>query len=94
MLWQRFLYDNLNLPDSWIFRPRSARAYFGAGKQPVFWKHGSLRSSSNIRPAGASAPSFINQELARFSNHQRFVYYEHVLVSVMQFDDLGDPAGA
>jgi hypothetical protein len=25
MLWQRFLYDNLNLPDSWIFRPRITR---------------------------------------------------------------------
>jgi hypothetical protein len=25
MLWQRFLYDNLNLPYSWIFRPRITR---------------------------------------------------------------------
>ena len=31
--------------------------------------------------------SFFKQELARFSNDQRFVYYEHVVVSVMQFDD-------
>src|SRR5947207_10986185 len=34
-----------------------------------------------------SAPSFIKQELARFSNDQRFVYNEHVVVSIMQFDD-------
>ena len=27
------------------------------------------------------------QELARFSNDQSFVYYEHVVVSVVQFDD-------
>jgi hypothetical protein len=32
-------------------------------------------------------PSFFEQELAHFSNDQRFVYYEHVVVSVMQFDD-------
>src|SRR6266566_4050106 len=31
--------------------------------------------------------SFIEQELARFSNDQRFVYYEHVVAGVMQFDD-------
>ena len=31
--------------------------------------------------------SFIKQELARFSNDQRFIYYEHVVISVMQFDD-------
>ena len=30
---------------------------------------------------------FIKQELAHFSNDQRFVHYEHVVVSVMQFDD-------
>jgi hypothetical protein len=33
------------------------------------------------------ALSFIEQELAHFSNGQRFVYYEHVMVSVVQFDD-------
>ena len=33
------------------------------------------------------APSLLKQELARFSDDQRFVYYEHVVVSVMQFDD-------
>ena len=32
-------------------------------------------------------PSFIKQELAGFSNDQRFVYYEHVVVSVVQLDD-------
>ena len=34
-----------------------------------------------------SAPSFFKQELAHFSNDQRFVYYEHVVVGVMHFDD-------
>ena len=29
------------------------------------------------------ASSFIEQELARFSNDQIFVYYEHVVVSAM-----------
>src|SRR6266480_1626603 len=33
------------------------------------------------------APSFFKQELAGFSNDQRFVYYEHVVVGVMQLDD-------
>jgi hypothetical protein len=61
--------------------------YFDAEEATSFWKRGSLRSSSNIRPAGASASSFIEQELARFSNDQRFVYYEHVMAGVMQFDD-------
>jgi hypothetical protein len=37
--------------------------------------------------AATSAPSFFEQKLAHFSNDQRFVYYEHVVVSVMQFDD-------
>ena len=32
-------------------------------------------------------PSFIEQELAGFSNDQRFVYYEQVVISVMQLDD-------
>jgi hypothetical protein len=32
------------------------------------------------------APSFFKRELAHFSNDQRFVYYEHVVVGVMQFD--------
>jgi hypothetical protein len=41
-----------------------------------------------LRPIVAtSAPSFFEQELAHFSNDQRFVYYEHVVISVMQFDD-------
>jgi len=31
--------------------------------------------------------SFIEQELARFSNDQGFVHYEHVVVGVMQFND-------
>ena len=35
------------------------------------------------------APSFFKQELAHFSNDRRFVYYKHVMVSVMQFDDSG-----
>ena len=34
-----------------------------------------------------SAPSFIEQELAGFSNDQRLVYHEHIVVGVMQFDD-------
>ena len=33
---------------------------------------------------------FFEQELARFSNDQRFVYYEHVVAGVMQFDDLAN----
>jgi len=33
------------------------------------------------------ARSFFKQERAHFSNDQGFVYYEHVVVSVMQFDD-------
>jgi hypothetical protein len=37
-----------------------------------------------LSPAGSS---FFKQELARFSNDQRFVYYEHVVASIMQFDD-------
>ena len=31
--------------------------------------------------------SLIEQELAHFSNDRRFVYYEHVVVGVMQFDE-------
>ena len=31
--------------------------------------------------------SFFKQELAHFPNDQRFVYYEHVVVGVVQFDD-------
>ncbi len=31
--------------------------------------------------------SFFKQELAHFPNDQRFVYYEHVVVGVMQFDE-------
>jgi len=31
--------------------------------------------------------SFFKQELAHFSNDQCFVYYEHVVAGVMQFDD-------
>jgi len=63
-----------------------------------FSKRGSFRSSSNIGSSGtnagvsgelaeAQAPSFIKQELARFPDDQRFIYYKHVVVSVMQFDD-------
>jgi hypothetical protein len=52
--------------------------------------------SSFCRRAGETAvglrldlvsPSLLKQELAHFSNDQRFVYYEHVLAGVMQFDD-------
>jgi hypothetical protein len=57
-----------------------------------------LRSRSNIsstrskrmseRPVNPRiGTSFIKQELAHLSNDQRFVYYEHVVISVMQFDD-------
>src|SRR5438067_11698137 len=31
--------------------------------------------------------SFFKQELAHFSNDQRFVYYAHAVAGVMQFDD-------
>jgi hypothetical protein len=31
---------------------------------------------------------FGKQELAHFPSDQRFVYYEHVVVRVMQFNDL------
>ena len=47
-------------------------------------KNHQLISPSVVAP---SAPSFFKQEPAHFSNDQRFVYYEHVVVSVMQFDD-------
>ena len=35
----------------------------------------------------AEGPLFIKQELAHFSNDQRFVHNEHVVVGVMQFDN-------
>ena len=46
-----------------------------------------IASMACNKRVSTSAPSFFKQELAHFSNDQRFVYYEHVVVSVMQFDD-------
>ncbi len=43
------------------------------------------RSARRVNPD--SPPSFIKQELALFSNDQRFVYYEDVVAGVMQLDD-------
>jgi hypothetical protein len=51
---------------------------------------GKLRSLGDIlnkRQLNPKAPSLIEQELARFSNDQRFVHDEHVMVGIMEFDD-------
>ena len=39
------------------------------------------------RPVNPRIGTPFKQELARLSNEQRFVYYEHIVVGVMQFDD-------
>src|SRR6266568_3199434 len=77
---------------------RRPRPLLWCGGATSFWKRGSSRSGSNIESsrnnAGLSgqlihawAPLFFKQEFAHFSNDQRFIYYEHVVVRVMQFDD-------
>jgi hypothetical protein len=45
------------------------------------------RSGKAGAPSLQQAPSFFKQELAHFSNDQGFVYYEHAVAGVMQFDD-------
>jgi hypothetical protein len=42
---------------------------------------------ANGQSIHVEAPSFLKQELAHFSNDQRFIDYEHVVAGVMQFDD-------
>jgi hypothetical protein len=61
-----------------------AKPYFGAEEAISFLEARILAQCLNIH---VWSPSFIKQELARFSNDQRFVYYEHVVAGVMQFDD-------
>src|SRR5262249_43510977 len=50
------------------------------GQSPCPW-------SNQCSERAPSATSFFKQELAHFSNDQPFVYDEHVVVGVMQFDD-------
>ena len=51
-------------------------------------KSSSIAATSRINCiVDAEGLLFFKQELAHFSNDQRFVHYEHVVVSVMQFDD-------
>src|SRR6266480_2718932 len=75
-----------------------ANSILARGRQPVFGSAdlcpataGKLRLLDDVLDKRQlnprKAPSFIKQELARFSNDQRFVHCEHVMAGVMQFDD-------
>ena len=50
---------------------------------------GSTRSNAGVsgQLIQRIGTSFFEQELARFSDDERFVYYEHVVAGVMHFDD-------
>src|SRR6266576_6850467 len=77
---------------STTFAPRSASRRAVASPIPLLapvitTTLPSILFSTALYLSNPSAPSFFKQELAHFSNDQRFVYYEHVVVSVMQFDD-------
>jgi hypothetical protein len=74
-----------------------ANAILAPRRQPVSGSADPCAVVQTLGPAGAtqkSAPinprlgtSFLEQELAHFSNDQCFVHNEHIVAGVMHFDD-------